>query len=237
MTHERRGALAFAWFGVLLFGSSLLIFLHAYLVRFGRSTRGGPAWREVLVNVSLFSIFALHHSAFARTRARSWVARLASPAVERSIYTWISSALLIVVCALWRPVPGELYHLQGLLALPGYAVQLIGVLLTVRGSSRLGVLDLAGVAQVVEAPREPSHIPLITSGLYGFVRHPLYFAWVLLMFGTPHMTMTRLTFAIVSTAYLAVAIPFEERGLIRAFGDDYRQYQRRVKWRMLPGVY
>ena len=51
------------------------------------------------------------------------------------------------------------------------------------------------------------------------------------------MTMTRLTFAVVSTAYLGMAIPLEERGLIRVFGDDYRRYQRQVRWRMLPGVY
>ena len=51
------------------------------------------------------------------------------------------------------------------------------------------------------------------------------------------MTMTRLTFAVVSSAYLGFAIPFEERGLIRVFGDDYRRYQRQVRWRMLPGVY
>ena len=77
----------------------------------------------------------------------------------------------------------------------------------------------------------------MTTGLYGFVRHPLYFSWLLVVFGTPHMTMTRLTFAVVSSAYLGFAIPFEERGLIRVFGDDYRRYQRQVRWRMLPGVY
>ena len=62
-------------------------------------------------------------------------------------------------------------------------------------------------------------MPLQTHGVYGFVRHPLYFAWVLMVFGTPHMTMTRLTFAVISTAYLAIAIPFEERGLVDVFGS------------------
>ena len=80
-------------------------------------------------------------------------------------------------------------------------------------------------------------MPLETPGLYGFVRHPFYFAWLLIVFGTPHMTMTRLTFAVMSTAYLAFAIPFEERGLIDVFGDEYRRYQRQVRWRMIPGVY
>jgi protein-S-isoprenylcysteine O-methyltransferase Ste14 len=80
-------------------------------------------------------------------------------------------------------------------------------------------------------------VPLVTTGLYGFVRHPLYFGWMLLVCAAPHMTMTRLTFAVFSTSYLAIAIPFEERALIRVFGPQYREYQRRVRWRMLPGVY
>ena len=81
------------------------------------------------------------------------------------------------------------------------------------------------------------HHPLQTRGVYGFVRHPVYFAWVLMVIGTPHMTMTRMTFAVISTTYLAIAIPFEERGLLDVFGSEYREYQKRVRWRMIPGVY
>ena len=80
-------------------------------------------------------------------------------------------------------------------------------------------------------------MPLVTTGLYGFVRHPLYFAWTLVVFAAPHMTLTRFTFAAVSTAYLAIAIPFEERALVRRFGAQYSDYQRAVKWRMIPGLY
>jgi protein-S-isoprenylcysteine O-methyltransferase Ste14 len=69
------------------------------------------------------------------------------------------------------------------------------------------------------------------------VRHPLYFAWLLFVFATPHMTFTRLEFAVLSSAYLALAIPLEERALINAFGESYLTYQRKVRWRMLPGVY
>jgi len=59
----------------------------------------------------------------------------------------------------------------------------------------------------------------------------------LIVFGIPDMTWTRFTFAAVSSAYLAVAIPFEERALVEAFGQTYREYQRKVRWRLIPGVW
>ena len=69
------------------------------------------------------------------------------------------------------------------------------------------------------------------------VRHPIYFGWVLFVAGAPLMTHTRLLFAVVSVAYLVVAIPLEERSLIANFGDPYLAYRRRVRWRMVPGIY
>ena len=126
-----------------------------------------------------------------------------------------------------------------------------------RSSAQLDVLDLAGVRPLIarEPPpeagspaangdlssvarsAEEEHVPLVTTGLYRFVRHPLYFAWTVFVFAAPHMTLTRFTFAAVSTAYLAIAIPLEERALIRVFGGRYREYQHDVRWRMIPGLY
>jgi len=51
------------------------------------------------------------------------------------------------------------------------------------------------------------------------------------------MTVNRLAFALMSLAYLAVAIPLEERALRREFGQAYDTYRRRVRWRVIPGVY
>ena len=74
-------------------------------------------------------------------------------------------------------------------------------------------------------------------GPYHVVRHPIYLGWVLMTFGAPDMTATRLTFAAVSSAYLAIAVPFEERSLVDTFGEEYVAYAKRVRWRMIPGIY
>jgi methanethiol S-methyltransferase len=231
-------ALAFAWGGAAVFAGSLLFFLYSYLVTFGRPADRAGIIEPLTIDCVLFTVFALHHSAFARPAVKNRLAAMLSVPLERSIYTWVASLLFLVVCAGWRRVPGQLYQLSGPAAVAGYAIQLIAILLTARSSARLDALDLAGVRPFLSTSTGGSeHVPLVTTGLYEFVRHPLYFAWTLFVFAAPQMTMTRLAFAMLSTAYLAIAIPFEERALVRVFGARYREYQRRVRWRMIPGVY
>lgn len=232
-------SLPVAWAGALLFVVSLSFFVYAYVVRFGRVVAGDLRMRPIIVDVILFTVFAAHHSIFARSGAKAWLRSIVHPSLERSVYTWLASLLLIAVCALWAFVPGVAYRIPAPWSWIGYATQLCGVVLSVRGSKVLDVLDLAGVRPILAArsPRPTTDVALMTTGVYGLVRHPLYLGWALFVFGAPHMTSTRLVFAIVSTLYLAVAIPWEERGLIREFGVRYEDYRRRVRWRMIPGVY
>jgi methanethiol S-methyltransferase len=233
--------LAFAWLATGLFAVSLGYFLYTYLFTFSViHPVGSPGgWRPVLINFSLFTIFALHHSLFARTRFKRLVTAIVPPALERAVYSLTASVLFLLVCAFWQPVSDVLYALSGPWRWIGYAAQAAGLVLTVASSRALDVLDLAGVRQVLTAQADDAADPhpLVTGGVYGLVRHPLYFGWALFVFGAPEMTMTRFTFAAISTAYLAIAIPFEEHSLVRTFGRDYEEYRRRVKWRMLPGLY
>lgn len=229
-----------AWGGALVFVAALAVFLYAYFGWFGATPGPGPIVRPILLDVGLFSIFALHHSLFARTRLKGWVKATIPPELERSLYTWISSGLLVAVCWWWQPVPGVLVTLDGPWWWIATGVQIAGIAFAGIGSRALDVLDLAGVRPVRlarQGDRAAPHVPLMTSGVYGIVRHPLYFGWTLLVFATPHLTATRAVFAIVSCAYLALAIRWEERSLIDTFGREYETYRGKVRWRMVPGVY
>ena len=228
--------LVFAWLGLAAFAASLGYFLFSYFLVFGPAPWRPGALTPVLVDLALFTVFALHHSVFARTRVKTIVTSRIAPALERTVYTWIASALFMLVCWAWQPVPGVVYVLGPAWAWLGYSAQAAGIALTLLGSRALDVLDLAGVRQAMRGP-EPVRVALQTTGVYGLVRHPLYFGWVLLVFGAPEMTATRFTFATVSSIYLALAIPFEERGLDEAFGAGYARYRTQVRWRMLPGIY
>jgi protein-S-isoprenylcysteine O-methyltransferase Ste14 len=231
--------LAFAWFAAGTFALSMLFFLYQYLFIFGGSdglpTTGASPGVSLVVNALLFTFFAAHHTLFARTGVKRLVTSVVPASLERAVYTLVASALFGLVLWFWRPVPGIAWALPSGWRWPGYTVQIAGIVLTVVAARALDVWELAGVRQASGGGAES--VALQSRGLYGFVRHPLYFAWVLMVFGAPEMTMTRLSFAAISTAYLAVAIPFEERSLIETFGAGYASYQRRVRWRMLPGIY
>lgn len=232
MQHPAR--LAYVWLGAAVFLGSLLYFLWFYLVQLDRVSGGGLL--ALTIDVSLFSLFAVHHSVMARPAAKRWIAQLLPAELERSTYSWISSLLFILVCAGWQPIGGTLYEARGWLAVPFRLVQLTAVVIIARATAALDALDLAGVRQLErQAPHGP--VNLKTSGVYSLVRHPIYLGWVMFVFGAPRMTTDRAVFAIISTLYLALAVPFEERSLIQTFGEAYSRYTDKVRWKIVPGVY
>ena len=228
---------------VEVFVGALGFFLFSYWLRFSGITPGPARPGPILWDAVLFSLFALHHSVFAREPVRAWVARTVPRDLERSFYVWAASLLLIAVCALWQPVGGVAWQLEGPARWAMVALQLAGIWLTIRSAALIDVLDLAGVrpfratADPPNRTHPPPAVEFKTTGPYGWVRHPIYSGWFLLVFCVGTMTMTRLVFAVVSCAYVLIAIPFKERSLRAATVGTYDRYARQVKWKLVPGLY
>jgi protein-S-isoprenylcysteine O-methyltransferase Ste14 len=222
-------ARAFVWLGGALFVGALLLCAWWYLIVLGQPRPSGGV-DALLVDIGLVTIFALHHSLFARQFAKRLFGSLA-PHLIRSVYVYVASLLLIILCFAWRPIGGELYRATGVRAVSHIAVQLAGLWCIARAVAKIDPLELAGIRP---ASRRDG---LQTSGVYAWVRHPVYLGWVLAVFGTPHMTGDRLAFAVMTTLYLVAAVPLEERSLRHSFGADYARYARAVKWRMIPFIY
>ena len=220
----------FVWAGGAAFLSALTATAWLYGRALGRllPTYG---WRPVVIDALLITIFATHHSLFARAFVKTTMARLVPDRLLRSAYVWVASLLLLVVCSTWQMVGGVIYQVGGRLAWVLLLVQGVGVWVTVLSVRAIDPLELAGI-------RPPqSRGPLQVRGLYGLVRHPVYLGWVLMVCGAATMTGDRLTFAALTTAYLVVAIPWEERSLEREFGPSYAGYKEQVRWRILPYLY
>ena len=226
---------AFAWGGGALFAAAMATYVWFFAVTL--ATPGPPGVdvaRATVWNVALFIVFAGHHSVMARSGAKAWLARVLPPALERSAYVWIASVLFLAVCLLWQRVPGVLYQVPSPASWFFVATQALGVVFTLAGARVLDALDLAGIRQA-RGPAGAAAIRVVWP--FTVVRHPIYLGWALIVWGTPTMTVDRFVWALITTAYLVIAIPWEERSLCAVAGPAYLAYRRRVRWRMVPGVY
>jgi protein-S-isoprenylcysteine O-methyltransferase Ste14 len=229
--------MAFSWLGAGLFAASLGWFVFSYFVRFPALPVASSVIGAVVWDVALFTAFAAHHSVFARDAVRLRVERL-FPGRERSVFVWVASLVLIIVCAAWRGVPGTAWNVSGPAAWLLYATRIAGIVLTLGAAAILDVWELAGTRPPRHAPGEHGGNATFTRrGPYGWVRHPIYLGWFLVVFSVPAMTATQLVMAVASSAYLVIGMVFEERSLVEAAPQAYREYQQAVRWKVIPGVY
>lgn len=185
----------------------------------------------LVINLVLLSIFALQHSVMARPAfKRSWT-KIIPPAAERSTYTLFSSLALILLFVYWQPLGGIVWQVEHPIAKAvlwtGFA---FGWLLVLIATFLINHFDLFGLRQVWIYFRGQVYKPLKfkTPGPYKFIRHPLYLGWFFAFWCTPTMTVTHLLFAVVTTAYILLAIRWEERDLVTALGEDYKVYREQV---------
>jgi protein-S-isoprenylcysteine O-methyltransferase Ste14 len=82
--------------------------------------------------------------------------------------------------------------------------------------------------------------PLASKGPYRFVRHPIYFFILLMLWSYPDITLDRLLFNILFSNWMVLATFWEEKDLKDAFGEAYRDYQKRVPmlipWKLTTSI-
>jgi protein-S-isoprenylcysteine O-methyltransferase Ste14 len=185
----------------------------------------------VAIDLGLIVLFGLQHSIMARPAFKQVWTRIVPQPIERSTYVFASSAVTILLMWQWRAVdlviwdvryPAGRWLLQGLFA--------VGLLLVPAVSLMIHHFDLFGTRQVwlYLRGRENTPLPFKTPMLYSRVRHPLYVGWAIFFWATPTMTVGHLLLAAGMTAYMLLAVVFEERDLIAHFGQRYEEYRRRV---------
>src|SRR5678816_60507 len=135
----------------------------------------------------------------------------------------------------WSPLGGVIWDVQDSTARAVlYGLFGFGFLLFLITTFLIHHFVLFGLRQVwlYLRGREYTSLNFVTPGLYRLIRHPLYLGWLFAFWATPTMTVTHLLFAVMTTAYIFVAIQLEERDLIEAH-PQYVEYKRRVPM-MIP---
>ncbi|WP_020519107.1 methanethiol S-methyltransferase [Catelliglobosispora koreensis] len=188
----------------------------------------GPAWTAVLINLALLSLFAVQHSVMARPWFKRWWTRIVPEAIERSTYVLAASASVALLLWLWRPLPETVWSVSaGWLRTVLWTVYALGWIVLVLSTFLIGHFDLFGLRQVL-ARKTYTEPGFRQPFLYRLVRHPIMTGFLIAFWAAPDMSVGRLLFAAVASAYILVAVRFEEHDLRKQLGEPYERYLEEV---------
>lgn len=196
---------------------------------------------------AIFVVFALIHSitvsqwlkercklAFGETFMRVWY---------RFLYTLVSGATTAFAIYVILQIPDTVVW-QGPLWFRWimHAIQIGGLLFGSRAFDHLDKWEFLGIRQVLRRliGKEVSgtiegltRTALVTDGVYGIVRHPLYVAGIIVFTFNPNLTVNRITITVLADLYFLFGMFIEEQRFLRYYGDQYREYMKTVP-RMIP---
>lgn len=198
----------------------------------------GPVVLALVVDLALLSLFAVQHSVMARPWfKRAWT-RIVPASAERSTFVLAASAVLALLLWQWRPLTDEVWSVG-----PDWARGMLWVLfaagwgIVVTSTFLLGHFDLFGLKQVFARWQSQPYVEpgFRQPAFYRFVRQPMMVGFVIAFWAAPDMSVGRLLFAGVASAYIVIAVRFEEHDLREQLGDAYDRYADEVP-RFIPNL-
>jgi len=220
---------------LLLFGVFLVVGPIA-IVRFGATEH-----QELLWDGMLSILFFIQHSVMIRTSFRTWFSSIIPRHYHPSTYAIASGIALTAVVLCWQPSQTVLYQAEGMLRLLARAISVFAIVGFSWGVQALGNFDTFGLNPIraylrgrqLRAPN------VIVRGPYLWVRHPLYFFVLVLIWSAPDVSLDRLLFNVLWTLWVVLGTYLEEKDLVAEFGEKYRYYQKTVPmlfpWRFPRG--
>jgi protein-S-isoprenylcysteine O-methyltransferase Ste14 len=190
----------------------------------------------LVINLGLVMVFALQHSIMARPWFKAIWTRIVPVPAERSTYMLFSCLALFLLFWKWQPMGGVIWSVEssaGKIAI--YSLYAAGWVVVLAATFLINHFDLFGLRQIWLHLRGRAYTQLAfrTPVFYRLVRHPLYVGWLMVFWSAPVMTVAHLVFAAGTTAYILIAIQFEERDLAELH-PEYAEYRQRVPM-LVPG--
>ena len=184
-----------------------------------------------LVLLLAILVWGLVHSLLAslttKARLRQWFGP-ASDRWYRLVYNMVSILTFLPILGLVAMDPGStLYAIPAPWSYLAFAGQLLAIVALGIGLLQTGTWSFLGIEQLLVDSGQ-GDAQMVTAGLYRWVRHPLYTAGLAFIWLTPVMTVNLLVLNLGLTIYLVTGAFYEERKLVREFGEQYTHYQARV---------
>ena len=215
----------------VLGGGSLLLF-GAFLIAGPFSViRFDASEGQVLIwNGFLSILFFIQHSGMIRAAFRTWLSSAIPSHYHPAIYAIVSGVVLTFVVLLWQTSQTVYFRIQGPLQVLPHVISLLAIAGFIWGVQALGTFDAFGRIPIVVHLRGKQLRPpdFVLRGPYLWVRHPLYFFMLVLIWSTPNMTSDRLLFNVLWTFWIVLGSYLEEKDVVADFGERYRDYQKTV---------
>jgi protein-S-isoprenylcysteine O-methyltransferase Ste14 len=140
--------------------------------------------------------------------------------------------VLALILWQWRPIPTPVvWHADATWSIAlGWSVMGLGVGVLLLATFLINHFELFGLQQgwLTLRGAELRAPAFVTPLLYKIVRHPLYVGWFLIFWGAPTMSAGHFLFAAGMSAYILIAIRYEERDLVDHIGEPYERYREQV---------
>jgi len=216
---------------ILIGGGSIIafcVFLFVgpfNIVKLALSDKGA-----LMIDVGLSLLFFIQHSLMIRPSFKKKVIRFMPQVYFSAFFTIASGIVLMAVVLCWQTTFCSFGNAQGALNLILRLLFLAAAGGCYWGTRVLGFFDPFGIRAIINHLRsaKPKPMPFTVKGPYRWVRHPLYFFTLIMIWTYPHLTADRLLFNVLWTIWLVVGSILEERDLVKEFGREYRDYQSKV---------
>jgi protein-S-isoprenylcysteine O-methyltransferase Ste14 len=186
------------------------------------------SWDYVGFNCLIFLIFPAQHSLLARPAVKRRIVQRFGPLIERPIYVATSGIAMWLILLNWRRFGPVLYRFENPIIFN--LIFYLSLALIIASTIALDHGSMFGLKQGYAALRKLNfpEADLKTTGIYGIVRHPLTTLLIVCLWSHESLTAGRLLFNLLFTAYALAGTFFEERDLVRNFGERYRLYRTKV---------
>ena len=209
------------------------IFLFAVFLYTGLPNRMDLSLNEQMnlyINTLLCFLFFFQHSIMIRKEFRKWLSGFIPQNYLGAFFSIFSGLFLLILMFFWQKSTSIQFELDGVpywLMRALFFLSIIGFYFTIRSLRPFDPLGIREIFSSLKGKTAKGSF-FTVRGTYQWVRHPLYFFSLLMIWAQVSVTADRLLFNGLWTIWIIIGTFLEERDLIASFGDEYRNYQRKV---------